>query len=111
MSLLRLCAALRNFPEASRALPGASLRWINARATNSNQNANMVIYRQQRDPQATEPAKAMHLPALAERHDLMAVPAAWPVGASQLAIAHDVVRRHNDVEVRSDWVAPARAAD
>ncbi len=106
--MLRRCAALRNFAEASRALPGANLRWINARATNSNQSAHMVIYRQQRDTQATEPAKAVHLPALAERHDLVAVPAAWPAGVSQLAIAHDEVRRHNDVEVRSDWVAPAR---
>ena len=68
----------------------------------------MVMYRQQLDTQATEPSKTVHLPALAERHDLVAVPAAWPVGASQLAIAHDVVRRGNDVEVRSDWVASAR---
>lgn len=68
----------------------------------------MVIYRPQPEVPAAEPAKAVHLPALAERHDLVAVPAAWPVGASQLAIAHDVVRRGNDVEVRSDWVASAR---
>ena len=84
------------------------MRWINAGAANPNQMAPMVIYRQHPSAPAAEQAKTVHLPALAERHDLVAVPAAWPVGASQLAIAHDVVRRGNDVEVRSDWVAPAR---
>jgi hypothetical protein len=53
-----------------------------------------------------------NLPAVAERHDLVtvpaAIPAAWPAGASQLAIAIAVCQRSNDVEVRSDWLAAAR---
>ena len=36
------------------------------------------------------------------------VVAAWPAGASQLAIAVDVCQRSNDVEVHRDWVAAAR---
>lgn len=80
-------------------------------------NGRMMFYRHSARVQAAAAAEAgSHLPALAERHDLVAVPtalpaaipAAWPTGASQLAIAHDVVRRGNNVEVRSDWVAPAR---
>ena len=68
--------------------------------------------------QPSSPALPAHsgavpnLPAVAERHDLVsmpdAIPAAWPAGASQLAIAIDVVHRSNDVEVRRDWVAAAR---
>lgn len=48
------------------------------------------------------------LPVLAEARDIVATAAAWPVGASQLAIAHEVVRRDKDVEVRCDWVASAK---
>ena len=85
------------------------LRWIKARAVKSNQIVDMVIYRHQVDAPAADLSKAVpNPPALAERHDLVSVPAAWPTGASQLAIAHDVVRRSNDVEVRSDWVVSAR---
>lgn len=74
----------------------------------------MVLYRSQpsspAQPAQSEPVR--NLPALAERHDLVsipaAIPAAWPTGASQLAIAIDVCHRTNDVEVRHDWVAAAR---
>ncbi len=71
----------------------------------------MMFYRSQ----LSAPARSdtvHNLPAVAERHDLVsipvAIPAAWPAGASQLAIAIDVVQRSNDVEVRRDWVASAR---
>ncbi len=87
------------------------LFWINALATNSTQMGCMMVHRHQFSGQPAESGTVRNLPALAERHDLVTAPAvaaAWPVGASQLAIAHDVVRRHNDVEVRSDWVASAR---
>ena len=85
------------------------LRWINARATSLESKWRMVIYRHQpKAPAAVSANTVRNLPALAERHDLVTVPAAWPAGASQLAIAIDVCKRSNDVEVRSDWVAAAR---
>jgi hypothetical protein len=73
----------------------------------------MVLYRHQPSGQAAESSNTVrNLPALAERHDLVSVPApipaAWPAGASQLAIAIDVCQRSKDVEVRRDWVAAAR---
>ena len=74
----------------------------------------MVLYRSQPSSpaQTAQPEPVHNLPAVAERHDLVsvpaAIPAAWPAGASQLAIAIDVVHRSNDVEVRRDWVAAAR---
>ena len=87
------------------------MRWINAGATDSVQLGSMVLDRSQpSSPAQHEPVH--NLPAVAERHDLVsipaAIPAAWPAGASQLAIAIDVVHRSNDVEVRRDWVAAAR---
>jgi len=68
----------------------------------------MATYRHQ--PSAQEPvvSDSGRMPLLVEARDLVPVPAAWPVGASQLAIAHEVVRRGHDVEVRSDWVVSAR---
>ena len=71
----------------------------------------MVFYRSQ--PSAPVQSDTVrNLPAVVERHDLVsipaAIPAAWPTGASQLAIAIDVCQRTNDVEVRRDWVASAR---
>ena len=90
-------------------MPQPSLRWINTGAANLNLMRAMVLYRHQESGQAAGSSQTVsNLPALAERHDLVTVPAAWPAGASQLAIAHDVIRRGNDVEVRSDWVASAR---
>ena len=74
----------------------------------------MVLYRSQPDaPAQSAQSEPVHnLPAVAERHDLVsvadAIPAAWPAGASPLAIAIDVVQRSKDVEVRSDWVVAAR---
>ena len=70
----------------------------------------MVIFRHQLSAAAGESGQAPEsakLPVPAERHDL-AIPAAWPIGASQLAIAHEVVSRDKDVEVRSDWVVSAK---
>jgi hypothetical protein len=84
------------------------LRWINARTTNSIQSAIMVLFRHQPAAPGAQPDTVRNLPALAERHDLVTVPAAWPAGVSQLAIAIDVCQRSNDVEVRRDWVAAAR---
>lgn len=90
-------------------MPQLSLSWINIRAANSNLMGAMVLYQHQQGGQVAGSSQTVsNLPALAERHDLVTVPAAWPAGASQLAIAHDVIRRGNDVEVRSDWVASAR---
>jgi hypothetical protein len=67
----------------------------------------MVLYRSQ--PSAPAQSDTVrNLPAVAERHDLVMVPAAWPAGASQLAIAIEVCQRANDVEVRRDWVAAVR---
>jgi hypothetical protein len=67
----------------------------------------MVLYKSQ--PSAPEPSNTVrNLPAVAERHDLVMVPAAWPAGASQLAIAIEVCQRSKDVEVHRDWVAAAR---
>lgn len=47
---------------------------------------------------------------IGEPFTMAAVPvaAAWPAGASQLAIAIDVCQRSNDVEVHRDWVVAAR---
>jgi hypothetical protein len=89
------------------------LRWINAGAMDSVNEFSMVLYRSQPDsPAQPAQAEAVHLPAVAERHDLVSVavpiPAAWPAGASQLAIAIDAVQRSKDVEVHCDWVAAAR---
>ena len=84
------------------------MSWINARAAISTQIARMMMYRHRTNGQAAAVSDAGHLPALVEARDLVPVPAAWPVGASQLAIAHEVVRRGHDVEVRSDWVVSAR---
>jgi len=68
----------------------------------------MMTYRHQTSGQEPVVSDAGHLPMLVAARDLVPVPAAWPVGASQLAIAHEVVRRGHDVEVRSDWVVSAR---
>jgi len=70
----------------------------------------MVLYRHQPSApaQTAQPDAVRNLPVVAERHDLVTVPAAWPAGASQLAIAIDVCHRSNDVEVHRDWVAAAR---
>ncbi|MBI2716813.1 MAG: hypothetical protein HYX37_20555 [Rhizobiales bacterium] len=90
------------------------MRWINAGATDSVQGSSMVLDRSQLSSpaQPAQPDAVHNLPALAERHDLVsvpaAIPAAWPAGASQLAIAIDVVQRSKDVEVHRDWVAAAR---
>jgi hypothetical protein len=90
------------------------LRWINAHAIDLIQKVKMVLYRSQpSSPAQTAQSEPVHnLPAVAERHELVsipaAIPAAWPAGASQLAIAIDVCQRTKDVEVRRDWVAAAR---
>jgi hypothetical protein len=90
------------------------LRWINAGATDSVHVNSMVLHPSQPSSpaQTAQSEPVQNLPAVAERHDLVsipaAIPAAWPAGASQLAIAIDVVQRSNDVEVRRDWVAAAR---
>ncbi len=87
------------------------MRWINVRAANSVQLACMMLYRSQLSA-AAQPDTVRNLPAVAERHDLVAVPAAipaaWPAGASPLAIAIDVCQRRDNLEMRSDWVAGAR---
>ena len=86
------------------------LFWINADTALPDKSARMVLFRHQLSAAAGESGHVpdtAKLPVPAESHDL-AIPVAWPVGASQLAIAHEVVRRDKDVEVRSDWVVSAK---
>jgi hypothetical protein len=56
-----------------------------------------------------QPDTVRNLPAVAERHDLVTVPAAWPAGVSQLAIAVDACQRGDEGEMRKNWLAGARA--
>ena len=58
-------------------------------------------------PSAQRPDSVGNLPALAERHDLVTVPAAWPTGVSQLAIAVDACQRSEAGQVGMDWLARA----
>ena len=69
----------------------------------------MMIYRTQPSVQAPVVSDAGYLPVIAQTREVTPVPAAWPVGVSQLAIAHEVVcRDRRDAEVRHDWVVSAR---
>jgi len=58
---------------------------------------------------AAQPDTVRNLPAVAARHDLVTVPAAWPAGVSQLAIAVDACQRGDEGEMRKNWLAGARA--
>jgi len=86
------------------------LRWINAAAAKSVQTATMMLFKPR--PSAAAPAQerpdtVRNLPALAERHDLVTVPAAWPTGVSQLAQAIDACQRCEPGQVGMDWLARA----
>jgi hypothetical protein len=84
------------------------LRWINAELAKSVQTASMVLY----PHQLSSPAQAdtaRKLPALAERHDLVTVPAAWPTGVSPLAQAVDACQRSDSEQVSKDWLARAQS--
>ena len=79
------------------------MRWIKADAAESVHTATMVLYRHQ----PSSPAQAdtvRNLPAVAERHDLVTVPAAWPTGVSTLAQAVDACQRPGTGQVRTDWL-------
>lgn len=72
----------------------------------------MMLYRTQ--PRAAAPAQERpdtvhNLPALAERHDLVTVPAAWPTGVSALAQAVDACQRTDSEQVSTDWQARAQS--
>ena len=58
-------------------------------------------------PSAQRPDSVGNLPALAERHDLVTVPAAWPTGVSQLAQAIDACQRRELGEGGIDWLGRA----
>jgi hypothetical protein len=84
------------------------LRWIKAGAAESAHTAIMVLYRHQ----LSSPAQAdtvRNLSALAERHDLVTVPAAWPTGVSALAQAVDACQRSDSEQVSKDWLARAQS--
>jgi hypothetical protein len=84
------------------------LRWIKAGAAKSVHTATMVFY----PHQLSSPAQAdtvRNLPALAGRHDLVTVPAAWPSGVSALAQAVDACQRTDSEQVSTDWLARARS--
>jgi len=61
-------------------------------------------------PLPQRPDSVGTLTAMTERLGVMpaAIPAAWPAGVSQLAVAYAVCQRHDQVDTRSDWVAAAR---
>jgi hypothetical protein len=84
------------------------LRWIKAGTAESVHTAIMGLYRHQ----PGSPAQAdtvRNLPALAERHDLVTVPAAWPTGVSALAQAVDACQRSDSEQVSTDWLARAQS--
>jgi hypothetical protein len=69
----------------------------------------MVLY----PHQLSAPAQAdtvRNLPALAERHDLVTVPAAWPTGVSALAQAVDACQRCEPGQGGMDWQGRAPGA-
>jgi hypothetical protein len=68
----------------------------------------MVLYRHQPRPPA-QADTVCNLPALAERHDLVTVPAAWPSGVSALAQAVDACQRSDSEQVSTDWLARAQS--
>jgi hypothetical protein len=83
------------------------LRWIKAGAAESVHTATMVLYPHQLSSPA-QPGTVRNLPALAEQHDLVTVPAAWPAGVSALAQAIDACQRSDTGQVRTDWLARAQ---
>jgi hypothetical protein len=52
-----------------------------------------------------QPEPVANMAAMSERLGLSTVPAAWPSGVSQLAIAIDACQRCEDDEVCGDWRA------
>jgi hypothetical protein len=84
------------------------LRWIKADASKSAHTATMVLYRHRPSPPA-QADTVCNLPALAERHDLVTVPAAWPSGVSALAQAVDACQRSDSEQVSTDWLARAQS--
>jgi hypothetical protein len=84
------------------------LRWIKAGAAESVHTATMVLY----PHRLSSPAKAdtvRNLPAVAGRHDLVMVPAAWPSGVSALAQAVDACQRTDSEQVSTNWLARAQS--
>jgi hypothetical protein len=63
-------------------------------------------------PQKTQSTPAGNLAAMSDRLDLPSVPAAWPTGVSQLALAVEACQRCDASEVCTDWLvrAPQRIA-
>jgi hypothetical protein len=84
------------------------LRWIKAGAAESVHTVTMVLY----PTQLSSPAQVdtvRNLPAVARRHDLVTVPAAWPTGVSALAQAVDACQRSDSEQVSKDWLARAQS--
>jgi hypothetical protein len=82
------------------------LRWINAKTPKSLQTLRMVRFDKHLLDSSAAPPPCPDTAGNAIA--AVQVVAAWPAGASQLAIAADVCQRSKDVEVRRDWVAAAR---
>jgi hypothetical protein len=59
--------------------------------------------------QKTSNSPAGNIAAMSDRLDLPSVPAAWPTGVSQLALAVEACRRCDADEVCTDWLARAPA--
>ena len=58
-------------------------------------------------PQKTQTVPARNFAAISDRLDLPTVPAAWPTGVSQLALAIEACQRCDADEVCTDWLARA----
>jgi hypothetical protein len=84
------------------------LRWINAALAKSVHTATMVLYPHQLSS-LTQADTVRNLPTLVGRHDLVTVPAAWPIGVSALAQAVDACQRSDSEQVSPEWLARAQS--
>jgi hypothetical protein len=85
------------------------LRWINAGIAKSVQTLKMILFSRPQPrpvaPPEAQPDTVRATTAMIERHDLLPVPAAWPIGVSQLAQAIDACQRDATALTRAQ---PAR---
>ena len=82
-----------------------SLRQINAGPAELVQTVTMVVFWKLKyrpaAPREAQPNTVRGSTALIERHELLPVPAAWPVGISQLAQAIDACQRDAAALIRA----------
>lgn len=70
------------------------LRQINAEPAESVQVLKMILFSRSQQPRPeVQPDTVRTTTAMIERHELLPVPAAWPIGVSQLAQAIDACQR------------------